>query len=66
MNEVRFLTLIDRKYGLDIEIPGASILSAFGFDVLALWRDVSGLAIYSGVLIVIAYAAMHLLLVEKR
>lgn len=47
-------------------MPGASILSAFGFDVLALWQDVAGLAIYSGVLIVVAYAAMHLLLVEKR
>jgi len=58
--------LIDRQYGLDIEVPGASILSAFGFDVIALWQDVAGLAIYSGVLIVGAYAAMHLLLVEKR
>ncbi|KAI9878697.1 MAG: hypothetical protein M1830_010790 [Pleopsidium flavum] len=66
VNEVRFLTLIDRKYGLDIEVPGASILSAFGFNVLALWWDVAGLAIYSGVLVVIAYVAMHLLLVEKR
>ena len=58
--------MIDRKYGLDIEVPGASILSAFGFDVLALWQDVAGLAIYSGVLVVVAYIAMHLLLVEKR
>jgi len=66
VNEVRFLTLIDRKYGLDIEVPGASILSAFGVNVLALWWGVAGLAIYSGALIVIAYAAMHLLLVEKR
>lgn len=66
VNEVTFLTLIDHKYGLDIEVPGASILSAFGFDNLALWDDVIGLAIFSGAFIVIAYVAMHILLVERR
>ncbi|KAL8968686.1 MAG: hypothetical protein Q9197_004747 [Variospora fuerteventurae] len=66
VNEVTYLTLIDRKYGLDIEVPGASILSAFGFDVGAFWNDVVGLAIFSGAFIVIAYLAMHFLLVEKR
>ncbi|KAJ5090946.1 hypothetical protein N7532_009630 [Penicillium argentinense] len=66
VNEVTFLTLIDHKYGLDIEVPGASILSAFGFDTLAYWYDVAGLAVISGAFIIIAYAAMHFLLVEKR
>ncbi|KAI1926574.1 FAD-dependent urate hydroxylase [Ophidiomyces ophidiicola] len=66
VNEVTYLTLIDHKYGLDIEVPGASILSAFGFDTLALWGDVTGLAIISGAFIIIAYGAMHFLLIEKR
>lgn len=66
VNEVTFLTLIDHKYGLDIEVPGASILSAFGFDTQAYWHDVAGLAVISGAFIIIAYAAMHFLLVEKR
>lgn len=66
VNEVTYLTLIDHKYGLDIEVPGASILSAFGFDVGAFWTDLIGLAIFSGAFIVIAYIAMHFLLVEKR
>ncbi|KAL3446509.1 hypothetical protein BJX65DRAFT_114874 [Aspergillus insuetus] len=66
VNEVTFLTLIDHKYGLDIEVPGASILSAFGFDTLAYWHDVIGLAVFSGAFLVIAYVAMHYLLVEKR
>lgn len=66
VNEVTYLTLIDHKYGLDIEVPGASILSAFGVDTLALWSDVIGLAVFSGVFIVLSYVAMHLLLVEKR
>lgn len=66
VNEVTFLTLTDHKYGLDIEVPGASILSAFGFDNLAYWQDVTGLIVISGIFIIIAYAAMHFLLVEKR
>lgn len=66
VNEVRYLTLVDHKYGLDIEVPGASILSAFGFDNSALWHDVVGLAIFAASFIVIAYVAMHILLVEKR
>ena len=66
MNEVRYLQLIEHKYGLDIEVPGATILSTFGFDALALWKDVIGLGIFSAAFIIIAYAAMHILLVEKR
>jgi hypothetical protein len=66
VNEVAKLRLKDRRYGLDIEVPGASILSAFGFDNLALWRDVIGLAVFGGSFIIIAYGAMHVLLVEKR
>lgn len=66
VNEVTFLTLIDKKYGLDITVPGASILSAFGFDTMGFWHDVIGLAVFPGAFIVIAYAAMHILLVEKR
>ena len=66
MNEVTYLTLIDHSYGLDIEVPGASILSAFGFDTLAFWNDVIGLAIFTAVFLTIAYAAMHFFLVERR
>lgn len=66
VNEVTYLTLIDKKYGLDITVPGASILSAFGFETFAYWRDVIGLSIFTVAFIIIAYAAMHILLVEKR
>ncbi|GAB7338285.1 hypothetical protein MBLNU457_4603t2 [Dothideomycetes sp. NU457] len=66
VNEVRYLSLVDKKYGLDIEVPGSAILSSFGFNVLALWQDAIGLAIYCGVFLVLGYAAMHLLLVERR
>ncbi|ORY70277.1 uncharacterized protein BCR38DRAFT_471606 [Pseudomassariella vexata] len=66
VNEVLKLELVDRKYGLDINVPGAVILSSFGFDNLALWSDVINLGIFAAVFILLAYLAMHFLLVEKR
>ena len=66
VNEVRYLSLVDHKYGLDIEVPGSAILSSFGFNVMALWRDCVGLAVFGGVFVILAYAAMHVLLVERR
>ena len=66
VNEVGRLRLIDHKYGLDIEVPGASILSSFGFEALMFWNDIIGLVVLSAVMLVISYGALHFLLVEKR
>lgn len=66
VNEVTYLTLIQHKFGIDIEVPGATILSTFGFDAAAFWPDVLGLVGFSAGFIVLAYAAMHFLLVERR
>lgn len=46
VNEVTFLTLTEKKFGLSIDVPGATILSTFGFNAQALWPDVIGLATY--------------------
>lgn len=66
VNEVIELTLVDKKYGLDITVPGAAILSSFGFQNGALWSDIRNLGIFAASFVVLAYAAMHILLVEKR
>ncbi|KAM0335478.1 hypothetical protein ACHAQA_000526 [Verticillium albo-atrum] len=66
VNEVLELTLVDKKYGLDITVPGAAILSSFGFNNDALASDLINLGIFGIVFIVLAYAAMHILLVERR
>ncbi|EQL01735.1 ABC transporter (Adp1) [Ophiocordyceps sinensis CO18] len=66
VNEVVELTLVDNKYGLDITVPGAAILSSFGFDNSALWADIRNLGILALSFIILSYAAMHVLLVEKR
>lgn len=66
VNEVKYLTLTERKYGLSIEIPGATILSTFGFDSGALTQDLMGLVVIFLTFLVGGYVAMHVLLVEKR
>lgn len=66
VNEVSELRLVDRKYGLDIEVPGSAILSSFGFEVGRMVADARDLAIYCAVFVVLGYAAMHILLVERR
>ncbi|KAK5992960.1 ABC transporter G family member [Cladobotryum mycophilum] len=66
VNEVLELTLVDKKYGLDITVPGAAILSSFGFRNAALWSDIRNLGIFAAAFIVLAYGAMHVLLIEKR
>lgn len=66
MNEVKRLSLVDHKYGLDIEVPGAAILSSFGFNVKGLPGDAIGLSVFTAVFVLIAYLSMHILLVERR
>ena len=70
--------MYEQKFGLSVEVPGAAILRIFGFNALAFWKDVGGLAIIfgipapkhrlliEGIFVVLAYGAMHLLLVERR
>jgi ABC-type multidrug transport system ATPase subunit/ABC-type multidrug transport system permease subunit len=66
VNEALQLTLVDKKYGLDITVPGAAILSSFGFDNGALWSDIRNLGIFAAIFVLLAYAAMHFVLVERR
>ncbi|KAG9289200.1 hypothetical protein G9A89_022509 [Geosiphon pyriformis] len=44
VNEVVYLQLTEQKFGLSIDVPGATILTTFGFDASAYWRDVIKLA----------------------
>ena len=35
-----------------MEVPGAAILRIFGFDALAFWQDIGGLAIIFGMVVI--------------
>lgn len=66
VNEVLYLTLSEYKFGLQIQVPGAAILSAFGFDNEAVPQDIAGLAVTAILCLVLAYVAVDKVLVEQR
>lgn len=66
INEVKDLILKEKKYGLSIEVPGAVILSTFGFDVSAYWKDVYFLIGWTITFLILGYVLLHLFTLEKR
>lgn len=66
INEVKDLILKEKKYGLSIEVPGAVILSTFGFEVSAFWKDVSYLVGWAVAFLVLGYIFLHRFTVERR
>ena len=65
-NEIRGLTLIDRKLGLTIAIPGVQILTTFGFRTLHFLQDVSTLYLLWMAFGLLAWLALLKLVREKR
>ena len=66
INEVKTLMLKERKFGLSIEVPGATILSTFGFQVQNLWFDVRVLLLFNCVFLAIGYLGLKWVVVERR
>ncbi|KAI3404568.2 ADP1 [Candida oxycetoniae] len=66
INEVKDLILREKKYGLSIEVPGAVILSTFGFNVGAFWKDINLLGVLSLTFLVLGYLFLHYFTIEKR
>lgn len=66
INEVKTLILREKKYGLNIEVPGATILSTFGFLVQNLLFDIKILVVFNIVFLVLGYFALKWIVVEQR
>jgi len=67
VNEVRYLQLKEHRYGVDIEVPSATILSLFGFRAQAFWwPDVATLVVLFAVFILVSYLALQLFVKERR
>ncbi|KAI8053515.1 hypothetical protein BDF22DRAFT_685095 [Syncephalis plumigaleata] len=66
VNEMVYLQLTEKKYGLEIDVPGATILSTFGFDASAFWPDVIKLSVMCMGFLVAAYLGLHILVRERR
>ncbi|KAF9438938.1 hypothetical protein BGZ76_002937 [Entomortierella beljakovae] len=66
VNEITFLQLIQKEYGLEIDVPGAVILSTFGFNSGAYWEDVRNLGIMAGTFFAAAFLWLHFKVNERR
>ncbi|KAK3832080.1 MAG: hypothetical protein JOS17DRAFT_110833 [Linnemannia elongata] len=66
VNEITFLQLIQKEYGLEIDVPGAIILSTFGFNSGAYWKDVQNLGIMAGIFFTVAFLWLQFRVNEKR
>ncbi|KAF8968200.1 hypothetical protein BGZ46_010928, partial [Entomortierella lignicola] len=66
VNEITFLQLIQKEYGLEIDVPGAVILSTFGFNSGAYWEDVRNLGIMAGTFFTVAFLWLHFRVNERR
>lgn len=66
INEVKSLILKEKKYGLNIEIPGATILSTFGFIVQNFVFDIKMLMVFIFVFLSLGYLALKVIVVEQK
>ncbi|KAF9115801.1 hypothetical protein BGX27_006413 [Mortierella sp. AM989] len=66
VNEITFLQLIQKEFGLEIDVPGAAILTIFGFNSGAYWRNVQNLTIMAGTFFLVGFIWLHLRVNERR
>ncbi|SCZ99125.1 BZ3500_MvSof-1268-A1-R1_Chr3-1g05826 [Microbotryum saponariae] len=67
VNEVRYLQLRDHRYGVDIEVPAATILSMFGFNAQAFWfPDMTFLLSVFVIFTALSFVALVVLVKERR
>ncbi|KAK0550556.1 FAD-dependent urate hydroxylase [Tilletia horrida] len=67
VNELRTLTLREHKYGVDIEVPAASIISTFGFNAQAFWwPDIATLGIQFGGFMILSLIWLIVFVRERK
>lgn len=67
VNELRNLSLKEHKYGIDIEVPAASIISSFGFNSQAFWfPDIVTLAALFGAFTLASLVWLVLFVRERK
>lgn len=67
VNELRYLTLKEHKFGVDIDVPAATILSIFGFRAGSFWwPNIALLGIFFGTFTIASFVTLHVFVKEKR
>ncbi|KAL0953121.1 hypothetical protein HGRIS_004390 [Hohenbuehelia grisea] len=67
VNELRYLTLKEHKYGVDLDVPAATILSTFGLRAQTFWwPNISLLGIFFVTFTTASFITLHFFVKEKR
>ncbi|KAH9945126.1 uncharacterized protein BXZ73DRAFT_38891 [Epithele typhae] len=67
VNELRYLQLHEEKYGVNIDVPAAAILSTFGLRAGSFWwPNIASLGIFFGTFTVASFLVLHFYVKEKR
>ncbi|KAL1949551.1 hypothetical protein VTO73DRAFT_8432 [Trametes versicolor] len=67
VNELRYLQLHEEKYGVNIDVPAAAILSTFGLRAESFWwPNIALLGIFFGTFTVLSFLVLHFYVKEKR
>ncbi|KAF5359246.1 hypothetical protein D9756_003527 [Leucocoprinus leucothites] len=67
VNELRYLQLKEVKYGVELDVPAATILSTFGLRAQSFWwPNISLLGIFFVTFTVMSYVCLHFFVKERR
>ncbi|KIJ67151.1 hypothetical protein HYDPIDRAFT_109174 [Hydnomerulius pinastri MD-312] len=67
VNELRYLQLKEIKYGVELDVPAATILSIFGLRAQSFWwPNISLLAIFFVTFTTLSFLMLHFFVKEKR
>ncbi|KAI7848198.1 ABC-2 type transporter [Circinella umbellata] len=66
INEMLYLQLVEERFGLNIDVPGATILSTFGFNAKNYWPDVIKMGVMFLSFILFALLWLIFFVKEKR
>ncbi|GAA5795628.1 hypothetical protein HPULCUR_000990 [Helicostylum pulchrum] len=66
VNEMLYLQLVEVRFGLNIDVPGATILSTFGFNAKNYWPDVIKMSVMFVTFMSFAFIWLVLVVKEKR
>ncbi|EIW84405.1 hypothetical protein CONPUDRAFT_80755 [Coniophora puteana RWD-64-598 SS2] len=67
VNELRYLQLKEIKYGVELDVPAATILSIFGLRAQSFWwPNISLLAIFFATFTTASFLVLHFFVKEKR
>ncbi|KAI5118132.1 hypothetical protein M0805_001731 [Coniferiporia weirii] len=67
VNELRYLQLKESRYGVEIDLPAATILNVFGLRAQSFWwPNVGMLGIFFGTFTVLTWVLLHFYVREQR